>query len=135
MTETPIETIPTLLVVDDVATNIDMLIRALGQDYSVRVATNGAKALDSVKKALPDLILLDVMMPGIDGFEVCRRLKDDPTTQDIPIIFITALNETMYKIKGFSLGAVDYVSKPFQLEEVRARVNAHLVANIIKYTL
>ena len=84
------------------------------------------KALDSVKKALPDLILLDVMMPGIDGFEVCRRLKDDPATQDIPIIFITALNETTYKIKGFSLGAVDYVSKPFQIEEVRARVNAHL---------
>ena len=126
MTETTIETKPTLLVVDDVVTNIDMLIRALGEDYSVRVATNGAKALDSVEKARPDLILLDVMMPGIDGFEVCRRLKDDPATQDIPIIFITALNETMYKIKGFSLGAVDYVSKPFQIEEVRARVYAHL---------
>jgi signal transduction histidine kinase len=124
--ETTIETIPTLLVVDDVVANIDMLIRALSEDYSVRVATDGAKALASVKKALPDLILLDVMMPGIDGFEVCRRLKDDPATQDIPIIFITALNETMYKIKGFSVGAVDYVSKPFQLEEVRARVNAHL---------
>ena len=126
ITETTIETRPTLLLVDDVVTNIDMLISALGEDYSVRVATDGAQALDSVKKALPDLILLDVMMPGIDGFEVCRRLKDDPATQDIPIIFITALNETMYKIKGFSLGAVDYVSKPFQLEEVRARVNAHL---------
>jgi signal transduction histidine kinase len=124
--ETTIEIRPTLLVVDDVVTNIDMLIRALSEDYSVRVATNGAKALDSVEKARPDLILLDVMMPGIDGFEVCRRLKDDPATQDIPIIFITALNETMYKIKGFSLGAVDYVSKPFQIEEVRARVNAHL---------
>jgi signal transduction histidine kinase len=126
ITETTIETRPTLLVVDDMVTNIDMLLRALGKDYSVRVATDGAQALDSVKKALPDLILLDVMMPGIDGFEVCRRLKDDPATQDIPIIFITALNETMYKIKGFSLGAVDYVSKPFQLEEVRARVYAHL---------
>jgi len=126
ITKTTIETRPTLLVVDDVVTNIDMLLRALGDDYSVRVATDGAKALDSVKKTLPDLILLDVMMPGIDGFEVCRRLKDDPATQDIPIIFITALNETMYKIKGFSLGAVDYVSKPFQFEEVRARVNAHL---------
>ncbi len=126
ITETTIETRPTLLLVDDVVANIDMLISALGEDYSVRVATDGAQALDSVKKALPDLILLDVMMPGIDGFEVCRRLKDDPATQDIPIIFITALNETLYKIKGFSLGAVDYVSKPFQIEEVRARVNAHL---------
>ena len=126
ITETTIETRPTLLVVDDVVTNIDMLLRALGEDYAVRVATDGAQALDSVKKVRPDLILLDVMMPGIDGFEVCRRLKDDPATQDIPIIFITALNETMYKVKGFSLGAVDYVSKPFQLEEVRARVNAHL---------
>ena len=123
---TGIDRRPTLLVVDDVVTNIDMLLRALGEDYAVRVATDGAQALDSVKKLRPDLILLDVMMPGIDGFEVCRRLKDDPATQDIPIIFITALNETMYKIKGFSLGAVDYVSKPFQLEEVRARVNAHL---------
>ena len=126
ITETTIETRPTLLVVDDMVTNIDMLLRSLGKDYSVRVATDGAQALDSVKKALPDLILLDVMMPGIDGFEVCRRLKDDPATQDIPIIFITALNETTYKIKGFSLGAVDYVSKPFQIEEVRARVYAHL---------
>ena len=123
---TGIDRRPTLLVVDDVVTNIDMLLRALGEDYAVRVATDGAQALDSVKKLRPDLILLDVMMPGIDGFEVCRRLKNDPATQDIPIIFITALNETMYKIKGFSLGAVDYVSKPFQLEEVRARVNAHL---------
>ena len=94
--ETTIETIPTLLVVDDVVANIDMLIRALSEDYSVRVATDGAKALASVKKALPDLILLDVMMPGIDGFEVCRRLKDDPATQDIPIIFITALNAVSY---------------------------------------
>jgi len=73
ITEATIEPRPTLLVVDDVVTNIDMLIRALGEDYSVRVATDGAKALDSVKKALPDLVLLDVMMPGIEGFEVCRR--------------------------------------------------------------
>ena len=73
ITETTIETRPTLLVVDDMVTNIDMLLRSLGKDYSVRVATDGAQALDSVKKALPDLILLDVMMPGIDGFEVCRR--------------------------------------------------------------
>jgi len=90
---------PILLVVDDVESNIDILLNALGEDYAVRVATNGVNALDSVKRVRPDLILLDVMMPGMDGFEACRRLKDDPTTQDIPIIFVTALNETMHKIK------------------------------------
>jgi two-component system sensor histidine kinase/response regulator len=117
---------PILLVVDDVATNIDILLGALCEEYIVHVATDGADALYSVKKARPDLILLDVMMPGMDGFEVCRRLKDDPTTRDIPVIFITALNETLDKVKGFSVGGVDYVTKPFQPEEVRARVSAHL---------
>jgi len=117
---------PTLLVVDDVVTNIDMLLGTLSEDYVVRVATDGAEALDSVKKDRPDMILLDVMMPGLDGFEVCRRLKDDPTTRSIPVIFITALNETMDKVRGFSVGGVDYVTKPFQPEEVRARVDAHL---------
>jgi signal transduction histidine kinase len=117
---------PTLLVVDDAVTNIDMLLETLGEDYTMIVASNGADALDSVKEARPDLILLDVMMPGMDGFEVCRRLKDDPTTSDIPIIFITALNEIKNKIKGFSVGCVDYVTKPFQPDEIRARVVTHL---------
>ena len=117
---------PILLVVDDVATNIDILLGALSEDYIVRVATDGPDALDSVKRAMPDLILLDVMMPGMDGFEVCRRLKDDPTTHSIPVIFITALDEIMDKVKGFSVGGVDYVTKPFQPEEVRARVGLHL---------
>jgi two-component system, sensor histidine kinase and response regulator len=117
---------PTLLVVDDEVINIDILIEALGDDYAVRVATDGAAALQSVAKALPDLILLDVMMPGMDGFEVCRRLKDDSSTREIPIIFLTALNETADKVKGFSVGSVDYVTKPFQLEEIHARVEAHL---------
>ena len=120
------ETRPTLLVVDDVVGNIDMLLETLGEDYTMLVATDGADAIDSVKEAMPDLILLDVMMPGMDGYEVCRRLKDDPTTQDIPIIFLTALNEARNKIKGFSVGGVDYVTKPFQPEEVRARVGTHL---------
>ena len=117
---------PILLVVDDVETNIDMLLETLSEDYVVRVATDGADAIDSVKKARPDLILLDVVMPGMDGFEVCRRLKDDPTTHSIPVIFITALDEIMDKVKGFSVGGVDYVTKPFQPEEVRARVGLHL---------
>jgi signal transduction histidine kinase len=124
--ETMTETKSTLLVVDDVVTNIDILLEALGEDYTVRVATNGADALNSVKEVRPDLILLDVMMPGMDGFEVCRRLKDDPASHDIPIIFLTALNETTDKVKGFSVGGVDYVTKPFQSKEVRARVDAHL---------
>ena len=123
---TGIDRRPTLLVVDDVVTNIDILLETLGKDYTMLVATGGADALDSVKEARPDLILLDVMMPGMDGFEVCRRLKDDPTTSDIPIIFITALNETKNKVKGFSVGCVDYVTKPFQPDEIRARVDTHL---------
>lgn len=126
MTEPMTETRPSLLVVDDVVTNIDILLEALGEDYAVRVATDGADAMVSVKEALPDLILLDVMMPGMDGFEICRRLKDDPTTRDIPIIFLTALNETTDKVKGFSVGGVDYITKPFQSEEVQSRVAAHL---------
>jgi sigma-B regulation protein RsbU (phosphoserine phosphatase) len=90
------------------------------------VAKNGEAALNIVKKSRPDLILLDIMMPGIDGFEVCRRLKADPATQGIPVIFLSALDETADKVKGLQLGAVDYVSKPFQAEEVIARVNTHL---------
>jgi len=117
---------PILLVVDDVATNIDILLGVLSEDYIVRVATDGPDALDSVRRAVPDLILMDVMMPGMDGFEVCRRLKDDPTTHGIPVIFITALDEIMDKVKGFSVGGVDYVTKPFQPEEVLARVGLHL---------
>ncbi|MEI6260390.1 MAG: response regulator [Deltaproteobacteria bacterium] len=117
---------PTLLVVDDVETNVDILLNTLGKDFVVHVATDGLSALDSVKKARPDLILLDVMMPGMDGFEVCRRLKNDPTTWDIPIIFITVLSETKDKVRGFSVGAVDYVTKPFNSGELRSRVNVHL---------
>ena len=95
------DTRPTLLVVDDEVINIDILLEALGKDYAVRVDTDGAAALNSIKDALPDLILLDVMMPGMDGFEVCRRLKDDPATRDIPIIFITAMNEDVDEARGF----------------------------------
>jgi two-component system sensor histidine kinase/response regulator len=121
-----IMTRPTLLIVDDEIINIDILIEALGEDYAVQVATDGPDALESVRKTSPDLILLDVMMPGMDGFEVCRRLKDDPAARDIPIIFLTALNETANKVMGFSAGGVDYVTKPFQLREIYARVETHL---------
>ena len=121
-----IKTKPTLLAVDDVAINIDILLEALGNAYNVRVATSGATALESVKNDPPDLILLDVMMPGMDGFEVCRHLKDDPATQNIPIIFLTALNQDYDESRGLEMGAVDYISKPFKAAIINARVRNHL---------
>jgi len=120
------ETRPTLLVVDDTAANIDVLIDALGDDYSVCVATDGNDALNSVKRDRPDLILLDIMMPEMDGFEVCRRVKDDPTSRDIPIIFLTAMSEDADEARGLGLGAADYITKPFNLAIVKARVRYHL---------
>jgi len=120
------EAIPTLLVVDDADINIELLLETLGEIYTVRVATDGDAALKSVQKTRPDLILLDIMMPGMDGFEVCRRLKDDPATRDIPIIFVTALNEDIDEARGLILGAVDYITKPFNPAIVLARVHNHL---------
>jgi sigma-B regulation protein RsbU (phosphoserine phosphatase) len=96
------------------------------------VAKNGETALAIAQKASPDLILLDIMMPGIDGFEVCRRLKDNLDTANIPVIFLSALTETKDKVQGLQLGAVDYVSKPFQPDEVIARVNTHLTIHRLK---
>jgi CheY-like chemotaxis protein len=120
------ETRPTLLVVDDVVSNVDILLDTLSDAYNVRVATNGTAALDSVKKSPPDLILLDIMMPGMDGFEVCLRLKSDPDTRDVPIIFVTALNEDVDEARGLVLGGVDYIIKPFNRAIVLARVHNHL---------
>ena len=118
----------TILLVDDNPTNLQMLYQLLEKSVASKllVAKNGETALAIARKARPDLILLDIMMPGIDGFEVCRRLKADPATGPIPVIFLSALDETADKVKGLQLGAVDYVSKPFQAEEVVARVNTHL---------
>jgi sigma-B regulation protein RsbU (phosphoserine phosphatase) len=118
----------TILLVDDNPTNLQMLYQLLEKSIGGKllVAKNGETALAIARKTRPDLILLDIMMPGIDGFEVCRRLKADPTTGPIPVIFLSALDETADKVKGLQLGAVDYVSKPFQAEEVVARVNTHL---------
>ncbi len=94
--------------------------------FRVLVAKDGSNALEKLHEALPDLILLDVMMPGIDGFETCRRIKENQETQAIPVIFMTALAEAEHKVKGLSLGAVDYITKPFQQEEVLARIDLHL---------
>jgi signal transduction histidine kinase len=117
----------TLLIVDDVPTNLKILftyLRHLG--FDLRIAEDGEDALEQIPYAKPDLILLDVMMPGIDGFETCHRLKANQETRDIPVIFMTALTDTIDKVKGFEIGAVDYITKPVQQEEVLARITTHL---------
>jgi len=129
-----------ILLVDDNPTNLQVLYETLDSGpnkgkYRLLVSKNGEGALTIANKVKPSLILLDIMMPGIDGYEVCERLKKDPETQDIPIIFLSALDDTESKVKGLSLGAVDYISKPFQSEEVLARVNTHLTINRLKRTL
>ena len=116
-----------IVIVDDKPTNLGVLFDFLSDSgFKVLVAQDGESAIEKVNYGHPDLILLDVMMPGIDGFETCRRLKANPSTHDIPVIFMTALSDTVDKVKGFSLGAVDYVTKPVQQEEVKARVTTHL---------
>ena len=116
-----------LLIVDDNTVNLHLLVEVLEQqDYEVRAATNGARALATARSAPPDLIMLDITMPEMDGFEVCRRLKAEAGTRDIPVIFISALDEAIDKVRGFEVGAVDYVTKPFQFEEVIARVENQL---------
>jgi two-component system sensor histidine kinase/response regulator len=117
----------TLLLVDDTPTNLGVLSDYLAESgLKVVVARDGESALKRVHYAQPDIILLDVMMPGIDGFETCRRLKADPSTSEIPVIFMTALAGVEDKVQGFNAGAVDYVTKPLQQEEVLARVRTHL---------
>ena len=122
-----IETQGSILLVDDTPTNLEILVGYFAESgFDVSVATNGEGAIKQAIDNPPELILLDVMMPGIDGFETCRRLKANDQTKDIPVIFMTALSETTDKLKGFEAGAVDYVTKPLQQEEVRARVDTHL---------
>lgn len=116
-----------ILVVDDTPANLKLLEGMLREcEYRVRPVTNGAGALRAIQSELPDLILLDISMPDMDGYEVCRRLKADPATAEIPVLFISALTQTEDKVRAFESGGVDYVSKPFQLAEVVARVRTHL---------
>ncbi|MEG4584338.1 response regulator [Microcoleus sp. MOSTC5] len=125
-----------ILIVDDTPTNLDVISEALSNaGYKVAIATSGERALQQVERRPPDLILLDVMMPGIDGFETCQRLKANAKTCDIPIIFMTALVDVDNKVKGLKLGAVDYVTKPFQEQEVLARVKTHLQLRLLTQTL
>ena len=117
-----------ILVVDDTPLNISVITGALKDTYRTKVATNGPKALAiAAADEKPDLILLDVMMPEMDGYEVCRRLKADPTTREIPVIFLTAQTEAEDETRGFEVGAVDYVHKPFSPAVMKARVHTHLV--------
>ena len=116
-----------ILIVDDTPANLNVLSAILGKrGYRVRPAINGALALKAAQKAAPDLILLDVQMPGLDGYEVCRQLKADPQTRAIPVIFISALDDVLDKVEAFQAGGVDYITKPFQIEEVLARVENQL---------
>jgi response regulator RpfG family c-di-GMP phosphodiesterase len=125
----------TVLVVDDTEANVDILVDALGELYDVSVAMDGREALEGVVESPPDLILLDIMMPELDGYEVCRRLKGDARYAKIPIIFLTALTEVENKTKGFQLGAVDYITKPFEIAEVKARVETHLKLALAEWEL
>lgn len=115
-----------VLVVDGVEENLDLLLETLGSDYTVQVALDGESALAAAARSIPDLILLDVVMSGIDGFEVCRRMKESEITRDIPVIFLTALSDETDETCGLGLGAVDYITKPFSPAVLRARVSNHI---------
>jgi class 3 adenylate cyclase len=133
MMETKVRSASRILIVDDTPANIQTLAAVLQQKgYAISVATNGKQALDVLGKVRPDLILLDVMMPEMDGFETCDRIKKSPEWRDIPIIFLTAKTETTDIVKGFELGAVDYVAKPFNSHELLARVNTHLMIDRLR---
>ncbi len=117
---------PTILVVDDTPQNLTLMRDLLETNYTVKLAPSGARALKIASSQPPDLVLLDIMMPEMDGYEVCRRLKADPLTADIPVIFFTTLSETQDEQMGFALGAADYITKPISPPIVLARVKAHL---------
>ncbi|BAY75642.1 response regulator receiver sensor signal transduction histidine kinase [Nostoc linckia NIES-25] len=125
-----------ILVVDDTTTNLEIVLDILtNAGFQVATEVNGEKALKQVESRLPDLILLDVMMPKIDGFETCKKLKENPETCDIPVIFMTGNSDTDSKIKGLNIGAVDYITKPFHEEELLARIKTHLQLRNLRKTL
>lgn len=125
-----------LMVVDDTLANLRLLVNLLTENgYKVRAASNGKLAISSVQLSAPDLILLDILMPGLNGYEVCQQLKADPSTKDIPIIFMSAINDVFDKVHAFDVGGIDYITKPFQIEEVLARVALHLENRFLQKTL
>ena len=116
-----------VVIIDDTPENLHLLNEILSdRNYKVRALPNGQMGLSACKASPPDLVLLDITMPGMDGYEVAEKLKADPDTKEIPIIFISAMSQTEDKIRAFSAGGVDYVTKPLQVEEVMARVETHL---------
>ncbi len=127
---------PTLLLVDDLPANLGMLLEFLGEaGYRVLVATSGERALEQLAHLQPDLILLDLNMPGLDGHETCRRLKADACWRAIPVLMLTALNEVADKVRGFEAGAVDFITKPLEPDEVLARVRTHLQIRTLQRSL
>lgn len=124
-----------ILIVDDTEENLDILVETLGSLYDIRVALDGETALELIRSNRPDLILLDILMPGMDGYQVCSILKSDPETKEIPIIFITAMDQIEAKTKGFEIGAVDYITKPFEVLEVQARVRTHILLKVTQESL
>jgi CheY-like chemotaxis protein len=123
----------TILIVDDIPDNLRILSTALTENgYQVRCAKNAAMALMGARNASPDLILLDIKMPDVDGYEVCQRLKADPKTCDIPVIFLSAMDDVFDKVKAFAVGGVDYITKPFQVPEAIARVQHQIALQVAK---
>ncbi len=136
MTPPPVPAAPTLLVVDDTPANLSLLLDALsGNGYRVLVAEGGEEALATMGHVVPDLILLDACMPGLDGFAVCARLKQEPAWRDIPVLFATAVDETEQKVRAFAVGAYDYLTKPLQPAEVLARIRTQLELRALRRSL
>src|SRR5512135_3898702 len=117
-----------VLLVDDAKANLDILVEGLKSDHKLSLALNGEMALQIAACTPPDLVLLDIVMPGLDGYEVCRRMRERPETAEVPIMFLSALEDVQNKTRGFEVGANDYVTKPFEVLEVKARVRSLLKA-------
>lgn len=124
-----------VMVVEDCEPDIDALVECLSGNYQVRVATDGAGALKSIREDAPDIVLLDILMPGMDGFEVCRQIKADPGLKDVLIIFVTSLTEAVDETRGLEMGAVDYITKPFNFAVIRAKIKTHLELALTKKRL
>ena len=116
----------TILIVDDTESNVDILVETLADEYEVSVAMSGEDALEILEEERPDLILLDIMMPGMDGYEVCRKLKEMEQAKDIPVIFLSAMTEEKEKKKGLLMGAVDFITKPIDPVELKSKIKSVL---------
>jgi len=115
-----------IMIVDDTETNIDILVELLGDEYELMVAMSGQECIEAVRRQTPDMFLLDVMMPGMDGFELCRKLKNYKRTREVPVIFVTAKGEIDDKLDGYDVGGVDYITKPIDPKFTLTTINKHL---------